>query len=62
MVRRERRKLDATADEERIGGDEECVGPVARESCEGRLDLAAGAGVKDRNLQSEGVCSFWYLS
>ena len=62
MVRRERRKLDATADEERIGGDEECVGPVAHESAEGRLDLTTGAGLEDRNLQSEDACSFWYLS
>ena len=29
MARCKRRKLDASADEERIGGDEECFGPVA---------------------------------
>ena len=62
MMRRERRKLDAPAGEERVGGDEESVGPVAHEGAEGRLDLAAGAGVEDRNLQSEGACRFRYLS
>ena len=62
MARRERRKLDAPADEERVGGDEEGVGPVAHEGGEGRLDLAAGAGVEDLNLQSEGACRFRYLS
>ena len=47
MARRERRKLDAPADEEPVGGDEEGVGPVAHEGGEGRLDLAAGAGVEN---------------
>ena len=32
--------------EERAAADEECVGPLARESCEGCIDLAAGAGVE----------------
>jgi len=62
MARRERRKLDAPAGEEHVGSNEECVGPVAHEGGEGRLDLAAGAGVEDLNLQSEGACSFRYLS
>ena len=62
IARRECRKLDAPSDEESVGGDEEGDDPVARESGEGRLDLAAGAGVEDRNLQSESACSFWYLS
>ena len=62
MARRERRKLDAPADEERIGGDEEGVGPVTHEGGKGRLDFAAGAGVEDLDLQSDGACSFRYLS
>src|SRR5262249_21644773 len=62
MMRRERRKLDAPADEERVGGDEKGVGPVARKRGEGRLDLGAGAGLEDRNLQCEGTCRFRYLS
>jgi len=56
--RRERRKLDAPADEEAVGANEEGIGPVVHEGCEGRLDLAAGAGVQDLNLQSEGAGSF----
>src|SRR5262245_19485038 len=55
MMRRERHKLDAPASEEPVGGDEESVGPVEHEGAEGRLDLAAGAGLEDRNLQSEGA-------
>ena len=62
VARRERRKLDAPADQEPVAGDQEGVGPLAHESGEGRLDLAAGAGVEDRNLQSEGACRFRYLS
>ena len=62
MARRERRKLDAPAGEEPVGGDEEGIGPVAHEGGEGCLDLAAGAGVEDLNLQSEGACSFRYVS
>jgi hypothetical protein len=62
MARRECRKLNASAGEERVGSNEERVGPVAYEGGEGRLDLAAGAGVEDLNLQAEGACSFGYLS
>src|SRR5262249_38827687 len=62
IVRRERRKLDAPAAEERVGGNEESVGPVAHERGEGRLDLAAGAGVDDLNLQSECACGFRHVS
>jgi hypothetical protein len=57
MARRERRKLDPSADEERIGRDEQGVGPVAHEGGEGRLDFAAGAGVEDLNLQSDSASS-----
>ena len=62
MARRERRKLDASADEEGVGSNEECLGPVAHDGGEGHIDLAAGAGVDDLNLQSETECSFGYLS
>ena len=57
-MRRECRKLDSSGVEEPVGGNEECVGPVARNSGEGRLDLPASANVDDLNLQSEGACSF----
>ena len=62
MARRERRKLDAPADEEGVGSNEECLGPVAHEGGEGHIDLAAGAGIDELNLQSEAACSFRYLS
>src|SRR5262249_54997394 len=62
MMRRERHKLDEPPTEERVREDEEGVGTVGHEGAEGGLDLAAGAGVEDRNLQSEGGCRFAYLS
>ena len=43
----ERCKLDAPAYVEPVGGDKECIGPVAHEGGKGRLDLAAGAGVEN---------------
>ena len=61
MTGRERRKLDAPAAEERVAGNQESVDPVARESGQGRLDLLAGAGVEDLNLQSDGAGSIRYV-
>jgi hypothetical protein len=54
--------LDAAAVEEGIAGNEQGIGLLAHEGGEGRLDLAAGAGVDDVNLQSEGACRFRYVS
>src|SRR5262245_17319153 len=62
IAHRECRELDAAAGEEPVGGNEECVGPVAHEGGEGRLDLTVGAGVENLNLQSEGTCSCRYVS
>ena len=53
MARRQCCKLHAPAGEERVGADEEGVGPLAHEGAEGRIDLAAGAGVEDLDLQPE---------
>jgi len=50
VARRERRKLHGPGAEKRVGIDEECVSAVAHHGGEGRLDIAAGAGVEDRNL------------
>jgi hypothetical protein len=47
--------LDAPGDKEDVGGNEQGVGPVAREGGKGRLDLALSAGVDDLNLQSDGA-------
>jgi hypothetical protein len=38
------------------------VGPPAHKSCEGRIDLAAGAGVKDLDLQPHGAGSRFHVS
>jgi hypothetical protein len=44
MARRKRRKLDAPADKERAGSNEERVGSLTYRGGEGRIDLAARAG------------------
>src|SRR5260370_12417 len=62
VTRRERRKLDAPAREEDITSDVQGVGAIAHEGGEGRLDLAAGAGVEDLNLQSHCTGGFRYIS
>ena len=62
MARRQVGKLDPPAGEERVGGDEEGVGLVAHKRCEGRIDLAAGAGVKDLDLQPHGASSRFHVS
>src|SRR5262249_61220742 len=62
IARRERRKLDTSADEERVAGDEQGVGPVAHEDGEGCLDLADGAGVEELNLKADGTGRFRHIS
>ena len=54
MMRRQGGKLHPPAGEKGVGADEECVGPVAHKSCEGSIDLAAGASLEDLNLQPDG--------
>jgi len=62
IARSERRKLDAPAGKEDVASDVQGIGPVGHEGGEGRLNLAAGAGVEDLNLQSDCVGGFWYVS
>ena len=62
MARRQVDQLDAPADEKGVGADEEGVGPLAHKSCEGRIDLAAGAGVEDLDLQPHGARSRFHVS
>ena len=50
MARRQVGQLDTSADEKGTGANVEGVGPLAYESCEGRVDLAAGAGVEDLDV------------
>jgi hypothetical protein len=60
--RRQGRKLDAAAVEERVGGDEKGVEPFAHKDCEGRIDLVIAARVEHLTLQPDGACSFRYVS
>src|SRR6516162_11159117 len=62
MARRERCKLNTPTRKEPLGGNKERVGPVPHESGEGRLDLPAGTGFEDLNLQPYSACSFRYVS
>src|SRR6516162_7871652 len=59
---RQGRKLDAAADKERVGGDEEGICPVAYHRGEARIDFRAGAGLEYLNLQAQSTRSFWYVS
>src|SRR6266446_7600552 len=43
-------QLDTSAGEKGTSADVEGVGPLAYKVCEGRVDLAAGAGVEDLHL------------
>jgi hypothetical protein len=54
--------LDTPSVEEGVVADEEGVGPLAHKSCEGRIDLPAGTGVEDLDLQSHGAGSGFYGS
>src|SRR5262245_40336138 len=43
--------LDTPVDEKGAGADKKRIGALAHNSCEGRIDLAAGVRVQDLNLQ-----------
>ena len=62
MAHRQKRQLETPAVEEGVGADEKGVGPLAHKSREGRIDLAAGAGVEDLDLQSHGAGSRFHVS
>src|SRR5262249_60151887 len=51
MAHRQVGKLHPPAVEEAVARYEEDVGPLAHESGKGRLDLSAGTGLKDLDLQ-----------
>ena len=44
VAHRQHGELDATADEQRVGTNQECVGPILHKARKGRIDLAIGAG------------------
>ena len=52
MARRQQGQLYAPAEQERVTGDEQRIGPLASERCEGGVDVAAGTGMADLNFQS----------
>jgi hypothetical protein len=54
MARRKQDQLDTPTAEKGIGADKERVRALARERCEGRIDLAPGAGADDLDLQPHG--------
>ncbi len=51
------RQLNPPAVEEAVGADEQGIGALAHKCRKCRIDLAAGAGVEDRDLQSHGASS-----
>ena len=55
MARRQMGQMDTPAGEKRAAADEQRVGPLARKSHEGCIDLAAGAGVEHLDLQPHGA-------
>src|SRR6476646_273784 len=55
-------KLHPPAVEKYILAYEQSVGPLAHKSCEGRINLAAGAGGQDLDLQSDGASSRFQVS
>ena len=62
MARRHVGKLHPPADKKSILANEEGVRPLAPKSCEGCIDLRAGAGVEDLDLQSHGAGSGLHVS
>src|SRR4029450_13654793 len=62
MARREANQLDTSAGEKGVIANEQSVGSLAYESCEGRFDLPAGAGFENLDLQSHGASSRFHIS
>ena len=62
VARRQVSQLDTPADEKGVPADEKCIRALAHKDCEGRVDLAAGAGVEDMNLQPHGAGSRFHVS
>ena len=62
MAHRQVGKLHPPIAENAVAGDEEGVGPFAREGGEDRIDLVAGAGLDDLNFQPDGASGRLHLS
>src|SRR5215469_264965 len=55
-------KLYPPGVEERTAADVQRVGSLAHKSCEGRIDLAASAGLEDLDSQPYGTSSRFHVS
>jgi hypothetical protein len=55
-------QLDTPGGEEGAGVDEQGVGPLPHKTCEGRVDLSAGAGIEGCDLHSNRTASGGYFS
>jgi hypothetical protein len=60
-MRRQDGKLHTPAGEKRIPAYEESIRLLPRKRCEGRIDLVAGGGLQDPDLQSHGASSRFYI-
>jgi hypothetical protein len=61
VERRQLGQLDAPAIQERACPDEDGIGPLAAHHFKSGIDLSAGVGVLDLNLQSHGASSRAYV-
>jgi hypothetical protein len=61
VARREHSKLDAPTAEVIVGGNEEGIGPFTHQGGEGRIDLAARAGIEETDLEVEGARLMGFL-
>src|SRR5262249_13145445 len=57
VERRQVDQLDTPTGEKSVIANEQGVGPLAHESCEGRFDLRTGAGFENLDLQSHAASS-----
>jgi hypothetical protein len=55
MASRERDKLNAPTEEQRVGDDQKCFGSPADKGPESRVDLAIGGGCEDIELLPDGA-------
>jgi hypothetical protein len=53
VERRQLDHLDTPASEGRCGPDKQGIGPIAPDIFEGGIDLAAGVGIENLDLQSQ---------
>ena len=62
MTCRQLSQLDAPVEEEGADANEDGIGPCASNCCKSRIDLAAGAGGENLNLQPHGAPSRFNVS